>query len=92
MSALSFLEELLRSLSFLSQIITFIWLHILEYAIRPLYYPIFGSTLTKMLGRTPNEFLTKAFAYTYLEVVNIKAVGLGLVISDPTSSSLFFFS
>jgi len=79
MSLLGTFERFLRSLALLSHHATFIILHIIEYVLKPIYFPIFGNALTKLLGRTPNEFLTHAFVNTAMYVCGIKVVGLGTV-------------
>lgn len=81
MSVFSLIESFLRGIAFLSQLITFILLHIIEYFIRPLYFPFFGEALTNFLKASPNVFLTKTFAVTFMDVYNIKIVPVGLVIS-----------
>lgn len=81
MSVFSLIEQMLRGVAFLAQITTFIMLHIIEYAIRPLYYPLFGTMLKNILKREPNEFITQSFAYTFMAVYNIKVVALNDVIS-----------
>ena len=79
MSFLYELEKFLRSCAFFTHHIIWIFIHIIEYVIHPLYFPIFGKPLEKYLGKYVNYWITSKFATTFLDVVNIKAVALGLV-------------
>lgn len=79
MSFFEFCEQALRGVAFLTQIITFVILHILEMSFRPLYYPLFGAALKKFLGHEPVDFLTFAFAKTFMKVIEVKIIPVNLV-------------
>ena len=79
MSVLITFERFLRTLAFACHMITWIMLHIIEDWFRPLYFPLFGNAINSFLGVDINTWMTYKFAWTLMEVNNIKLVGLGMV-------------